>query len=139
MTEDFEMKKAWLRRYQESQREEKLLMEEIEQLKAAATRVTPCLSVAPGGAGQGDSLPRAVEKIMEIQQRLQFQVNCTYAVRTEIVEKINTVKSTQEREILRRRYLLGQKWEEIACAMRIDYRWLLRQHKRALEKLKFEI
>lgn len=135
MNEEFEKKKAWLRRFRESQREEQLLMEEIEQLEAAAARVTPCLSVTPGGSGQGDSLPRAVEKIVEAQQRLQCQINRTYAVRAEIVEVINGVKSSQEREILRRRYLLGQRWEEIACAMRIDYRWLMRQHKSALGKL----
>lgn len=135
MNEDFETKKAWLRRFRESQREEKLLMEEIEQLQAAAARVTPCLSATPGGGGQGDSLPRAVEKIVEAQQRLQCQVKRTYAVRNEIVETINAVKSSQEREILRRRYLLGQRWEEIACAMHMNYSWVIRQHHRILDKL----
>lgn len=135
MNERYEKNKAWLRRYQESIREEQLLMEEIEQLKSEAARITPCLSTVPGGGGQGDGLPRAVEKLMEAQQRLECQIKCSCKARVEIVKVLKEVKNVQEREILMRRYLLRRRWEEISKEMSMSKRWLLKQHRKAVEEL----
>ena len=68
-------KVAWLRRYQESLRRGKELAEELEQLRSLACKVTPALTGMPGGAGDGQSLARAVESIVQAQAELQAQVN----------------------------------------------------------------
>ena len=130
-------KTAWLRRYQESLRREKELALEVERLRTEAQRITPLLTGMPGG-GATDKLPRAVEGIIRAQQELDCQVNLCGAVRREVVAAINQVQNTREHEILRRRYLVGQKWEAIAVDMDIDYRWVWRLHKRAVGNLTIE-
>lgn len=136
---DYDEKKRWLWRYQESLREEQLLEEEIEQLQAEAERVTPCLTGVPGGgSGQGDKLPKAVEKILEEKHRLMKQIVETQSVRREIIAVVDGVKDSKHREILRRRYLLGQRWEEIACAMHMAFRWVTKQHHKAIQEMQIQ-
>lgn len=60
------------------------------------------------------------------------------AVLDEIEGKIAGIEDGRQREILRRRYIAGQKWEEIAKEMHLDDRWVLRLHGRALQKIEAE-
>ena len=46
-----------------------------------------------------------------------------------------TVTKNFPREILIRRYISGQKWERIAVEIHLEYRWVLRLHGKALQKL----
>ena len=48
---------------------------------------------------------------------------------------ICAVQDERLREILRRRYILGQTLEKAAEAMTRDYRWTKRLHHRAVEQL----
>lgn len=61
----YEEKKAWLRRYQQAKRLEQLRLDELDTLKTDASNMTQCLSAVPGGGGDGQTLPRAVERIDE--------------------------------------------------------------------------
>lgn len=128
----YEEKVRWLRRYQDSLRREQELAEEVEQLRSRACKVTPSLSGMPGGSSDGQALPRAVEQILEAQQELEEQINQCGAVRKEVVAVLEQATSSRDHEILRRRYLLDQKWEQIAMEMRLEYRWVRRLHKRAI-------
>lgn len=133
---EYSDKVRWLRRYQEAQRLQQVLEEEAARLRAEAERVTPLFRDLPGsGAAGRDKLPAAVERIIDAEQELTAQVNCCQAIRREVVEVINTVEHKREYEILHRRYLLGERWEQIAVNMGIDYRWVWRMHKRAINKL----
>lgn len=131
----YEEKVRWLRRYQESLRREQELAEEVERLQSEATRITPLLSGMPGGAGDGQKLPRSVEQIMEAQLELEEQIYQCGIIRKNVVVTIDQVTRSRDNEILRRRYIIGQKWEEIAGIMNIDCRWLRRIHKSVLHKL----
>lgn len=129
-------KVAWLRRYQDSLRQEKELAEEVEQLRARAYRVTPALNDMPTAQGDGQALPRAIEQIMQAQQELQAQIARCDAVRREIIAALEQVPDPRDSEILRRRYLLGQRWEVISNQMSLDKRWVQRKHKSAVENLR---
>ena len=131
----YDEKVAWLRRYRQALRRQAELEQEVEQLDSAAKRVTPMLSGMPGGPGNGNALPRAVESIIQAKQELEAQVNVCGAVRCEVVEAIEQVTNPRDHEILRRRYILGQRWEEIAVEMLIEYRSVTRRHRKAVEKL----
>lgn len=131
----YEDKISWLRRYQESLRRQRELELEVERLHTDALRVTPLLTAVPGGAGDGQSLSRAVERIVEAQQRLQCQINQCAAVRREVVSVIETISNQRDQEILRRRYILGQRWEAIAVEMKIEYRSVTRRHRKTVEKM----
>lgn len=134
----YEEKVRWLRRYQESLRREQELAEEVERLRSEATRITPLLSGMPGGPGDGQKVPRSVEQIIEAQLELKEQIHRCGMIRKSIVETIDLVTRGRDNEILRRRYIIGQKWEEIAGAMDIDCRWIRRIHKRTLHELEVQ-
>lgn len=134
----YEEKVRWLRRYQDALQMEKELRQELEAQRVRACKTTAALTGMPGGAGDGQALPRAVESIIAAQQELQAQINLCGAVRREIVAVLNQVADARDHEILRRRYLLGQKWEAIACEMHMDYTNVWRRHGKALRKLAIE-
>jgi len=129
---EYQDKVAWLRRYLEARRMQRVLAEELTQLQADAERVTPQLTGMPGGTPDGQSLPRAVERIVQAQQELQAQINLCGGIRREVVEVIGQIGDARDHEILRRRYLLGQTWQEIADVMHLELRWVYRRHKKAL-------
>lgn len=133
---EYDDKIRWLHRYQDALRLQRMLEEEAEQLRAEAERVTPLLCELPGtGGADRDRLPRAVERIIDAEQELEAQVNCCQAIRREVVEAINTVEQTREYEILRRRYILCERWEQIADEMNLALRWVYRKHKCAVCEL----
>jgi len=131
----YDEKVRWLRRYQDSLRRERELAEEVEQLRARACKVTPSLTGMPGGTSDGQSLPRAVEDIVQTQQELQCQINQCGAVRLEIVAALNQVSNPRDHEILRRKYLLNETWEKIAVAMYYSYKQVRRRHRACVEAL----
>ena len=92
----------------------------------------------PGGGSDGQTLARAVESIVEAQQKLQAQINVCGAVRREVVAAIDQVQDERDHAILYRRYVLGQRFEQIAVEMSLEYRWVRRLHKRAVENLTLE-
>ena len=131
----YDEKVRWLRRYQDSLRRERELAEELEQLNSRACKVTPALTGMPGGEGDGQSLARAVESIVQAQQELDAQINQCGAIRREVVAALNQVTNPRDHEILRRRYILGLRWEEIAVEMHLEYRWVTRSHHRAVDRM----
>lgn len=128
----YEEKVRWLRRYRDALRLEKELREELKDQQTRACKTTAAMTGMPGGGGDGQALPRAVESIVAAQQELQAQINLCGATRREVVAAIDQVADERDHEILRRRYLLGQRFEEIAVEMCLEYRWVRRRHKRTV-------
>lgn len=126
-------KKQWLWRYQEAVRMERELMQELETLNARATGMTNALTGMPGGGSDGQKLPRAVEGIVSARKELQAQIETCNAVRREVKTAIEQVPDAREREVLRRRYLLGQRWENIAVETNTALRHVYRLHRAALK------
>lgn len=131
----YDEKIAWLRRYLDSLRLERELEREVDQMETLATRVTPRLSGMPGGGADGQSLPRAVEGIIRAKQELEAQVNVCKAIRGEVVAALEQITNPRDHEILRRRYILGQKWEQIAAEMNYNFQYICKRHKLVVCKL----
>lgn len=130
MTDD--EKKRWLWRYRDALRLEEELRQELEDQRSRACKTTAAMTGMPGVGGDGQALPRAVESIIAAQQELQAQINLCGATRREVVAVLDQVADERDHEILRRRYLLGQRFEEIAVEMCLEYRWVRRRHKRTI-------
>ena len=128
---------AYLYRYRDALRREKTIADEIEALRAEAARVTQALTGMPGG-GDGPAIPRAVERIADAESRLASAYGAALAVRAEVKDAIDTVADPLRRDILTRRYILGQRWERIAADLDRDKRWVLRLHHRAVDGLTIE-
>ena len=134
----YEEKVRWLRRYRDALKLEVELRQELEAQRARACKTTADLIGMPGGGSDGQALPRAVESIVAAQQELQAQINLCGATRREVVAALDLVVDARDHEILRRRYLLGQRWEKIAVEMNIELRWVYRRHRRAVSGLTME-
>lgn len=132
---EYSEKVAWLRRYRESLRREQLLTEEIGQLEAQARRVTRAISGMPGGGGDGQAIPRAVERLEEARQKLAAQLEQGQARRAEIEAAIQREGHPLRRDILTRRYILGQRWERIAADHHLVVRQVFRLHHQAVDGL----
>ncbi len=132
---NYEEKVHWLRRYRDALRLEEELRQELEDKRSRACKTTAALTGMPGGGGDGQALPRAVESIVAIQQELQAQINICGAIRREVVAALDQVADERDHEILRRRYLRGQKFEQIAVEMNLEYRWVRRLHKKCVDKM----
>lgn len=138
MTPENEAKKQYLLRYRQAEREVQLLMEEKERLLALATKVTPSLSGEAHGSGGGDRVGTATEKIIQCEEEINRAVDRAVDLRNEIKGAIATVPDWKLREILTRRYILGQKWEQVAWEMSLEFRWVRRLHGRAIAILTLE-
>ena len=134
----YQRKVAWLKRYQESLRAERSLLEEIEALRAEAARVTQALTGVPGG-GDGQALPRAVERIMDAQQRLAEEAERGQRARAEIERAVCAIRRPVSRDVLRRRYIFGQRWERIAADYNCELRNIFRIHHSAVAKMDIEM
>ena len=132
--------KEYLRQYGQLKREVLRLIDERQRWVDLATRITPTYSDAPKGGRSGDGkIPAAVERIIEQERKIDARFRELMGLFDEIEGKITGIEDSRQREILRRRYLGEQKWEEIAKEMHLDYRWVLRLHGRALQKIEAKI
>lgn len=139
MTEmTYDEKIAFLRRYRDAQRTMRRLLEELQQLQAEATSVSQALSGMPSGGGDGQAIPRAVERIADAESRLVSAYGAAIAELNWVKDAIDTVPDPLRRDILTRRYILGQRWERIAADIDRDLRWVLRLHHRAVDEVTIE-
>ncbi len=137
--QEYQARVAWLRRYRESVRKQRLLEELLAQRRAEAERVGPLLQplagTAPGGACEADRLPRAVERILAAEAELKEQLGACEAVRREVQAAIDAVPDSRQRELLTRRYIMGQTFGQIAGEMQLHERWVYKLHREGISHL----
>lgn len=132
-------KKEWLGRYRNLQGDIERTESEIQRWRAKAENVTRLLSDMPKGGQGRNQLEDAVCAIYELEQELSGQILESIAVRKEIAAAIEAVKNPVYRELLKRRYIDGDKWERIAVEMNYCYKHVVHMlHPRALHKVVIE-
>ena len=131
----YDEKLAFLRRYRDAQRTMRRLLEELAQLRAETASVSAALSGMPSGGGDGQAIPRAVERIADAESRLASAYGTALAELSRVKDAIDTVPDPLRRDILTRRYILGQRWERIAADNDLVMRQVFRLHHRAVESL----
>ena len=133
----YKEKVRFLEQYQGNLSRQRMLEEEIEQLRSEATRMTAVLSGMPGAKGGAqDRIPRAVERIVEAQTRLETQLAGCFSARGQVTQAISTVPVEQQREVLRRRYILGQSFEEIGGQMGLVARRAYQLHRAGVDSMR---
>ena len=128
----YEEKKAWLWRYRSAKRFERL------RLDAEACHTTQRYSPTPGGGGDGQTLPRSVERIDEACREAAAQSAVCDAIRAEIMDVFSQLDDEVDFMILFRRYILLENWDKIAVHVRLAKRWTFTRHRAAIEKLEIK-
>lgn len=131
----YEEKKAWLWRYRSAKRFEQLRLDELEKLETDARHMTQRFSPVPGGSGDGQALPRSVERIDDARREAEAQSAVCDAIRAEIMEVFRQLDDEVDFMILFRRYILLEDWKTIAKNTRMTARWVFTRHRAAIEQL----
>ena len=75
---------------------------------------------------------RSLEKIMEMEDKINTEIDLLVDLKDEIRGIITTVANTDERMVLRYRYVHNYTWEQIANELHVDARTVRRWHGNAL-------
>ena len=98
----------------------------------------PALFPVPGGNGDGQALPRSVERIDEARRAAEAQSAVCDAIRAEIMDVFRQLDDEVDFMILFRRYILLENWDKIAVHVRLAKRWTFTRHRAAIEKLEIK-
>lgn len=131
----YEEKKAWLWRYRSAKRFERLRLDELATLEAEACHTTQRYSPTPGGGGDGQTLPRSVERIDEARRAAEAQSAVCDAIRAEIMEVFRQLDNEVDFMILFRRYVLLEDWDKIAVYVRLSRSQMFQHHSAAVRQL----
>lgn len=127
-----EEKKQYLRRYQVAKRREKLIQEEIDELRSSKTSPVGLGDGLPHGSGTSD-LSGYAARLDELMRELEAEREMQMVTYHEIWNQVKKIPNATEQEVLTRRYLIGQSWEKIAVEMHYSYRQIIRIHGAALQ------
>lgn len=131
----YEEKKAWLWRYRSAKRFERLRLDELATLEAEAMHTTQRYSATPGGGGDGQALPRAVERIEEARHAAEAQSTVCDAIRAELMDVFSQLDNEVDFMILFRRYVLLEDWDKIAVYVRLSRSQMFQHHSAAVRQL----
>lgn len=127
--------KEYLRQAYKMDKRIRILQGKVDKLRSALEYHSPSLE-GGGGSGSADRTPDTISKIMEYEQHVQ-QLQAEFVDKyTEIDKAIHSVENANQREVLERRYLLYQKWEQIADEMHYSLQNVFKLHGMALQKIK---
>lgn len=128
-------KKDFLRRYRDADRRFTALCDELVSWRSKAAKITPSLSGLPGGSTE-NTLQMAVERIVELEGKIDQEIAQLMRIRTEVMEAIATVQDAKLRALLEYRYIHVDTWERIAERMGYSWRQIMRLHRLALAAVK---
>lgn len=131
----YEEKKAWLWRYRSAKRFELLRLDELATLEAEACHTTQRYSPTPGGGGDGQTLPRSVERIDEARRAAEAQSAVCDAIRAELMDVFSQLDNEVDFMILFRRYVLLEDWDKIAVYVRLSRSQMFQHHSAAVRQL----
>jgi len=110
------------------------LLEEIEQLRADAEKVSINLDGMPRNSGQ-TSFEKLAIQLAETESQLTEEMSGLWSEVMKAHSLIGQLSSAQRQRILTKRYLYGQRWETIAYEMHFSWQHCFRVHDHALREL----
>lgn len=87
----------------------------------------------------GNAVERAYCQIAEYNAETDKLLNEYNVVRRQAERLISSISDAAQREVLSRRYLMGQRWEEIAESMNYSVRHIIRLHSIALKNMSLNV
>ena len=125
-------KKSILLEYRAIERRINRLIDEKAAWNAKATATTSSFSDMPRSGGGSDKIQTTVEKIIEIEEKLDHEIDALVDLRNRIETAVEKLEDGRLRDVMRYRYIDGMKWEQIAVEMHYSYMQVCRLHGKAL-------
>lgn len=111
------------------------MLEEQYRWKCLAMKVTPNLSLTPGGGEGGSPIERPMEKVEELEEKIKQAVGELIEIRKEIETVLGQLEDENLRRLMEYRYIDGLTWEQVAEKMHYSWRHTCRLHGEALAKI----
>ncbi|WP_026499310.1 DUF1492 domain-containing protein [Butyrivibrio sp. WCD2001] len=110
-------------------------LEEVAALHEMTSSVTtPQLSERVQTSKKNDAaFVRTMEQIIELEERINREIELLMKLKREIRDIISSVKDTDERMVLKYRYVHNYTWEQIGTELNADARTVRRWHGNALQ------
>lgn len=131
-------KKEFLNQYLNAQKEIGIKLDQITRLRELSTKITQTLTPDRVKSNSDNRLEFTVSKIVDMEKEIGASIDQLERVRLQVESVIDSVPNANQRNVLRLRYISGMKWEQIAVKLNYDYRWVLRLHGKALNKIAIE-
>ena len=133
--EENEQKKEYLKSYRRAIKREQDILDEIQRLRLDKMFPSVVNDGIPHGSSHSDLSDYAAildEQIDLLKEERLEKVRCYQ----KIERQISQMENEDEQEVLRLRYILGMKWEEVAVKMDYSWRQIHRIHSSALKNFK---
>lgn len=133
--EENEQKKEYLKSYRRAIKREQDILDEIQRLRLDKMFPSVVNDGMPHGSSHSDLSDYAAildEQIDLLKEERLEKVRCYQ----KIERQISQMENEDEQEVLRLRYILGMKWEEVAVKMDYSWRQIHRIHSSALKNFK---
>ncbi len=108
--------KEYLLRYRRLNNYIDCKLDQVEQLRELATRLSPTAMFDKNG-NVSDKVGRTVAKIVDMERKIDQNIDELIITRDEIVETISRIPDTDIRTVLEYRYINGLSWRRIAAKM----------------------
>lgn len=128
-------KKEYLKGFRKLGMEIDRKLEEYARLRAWALRISPVLSGMPKGSGITDRVGNVVERLIEVNETINREIDEYLNRREEISAAIEALEDPTLRTILGLYYLNGATWEEVSQKAHYSYMQVTRLQEKALEAL----
>ena len=133
--EENEQKKEYLKSYRRAIKREQDILDEIQRLRLDKMFPSVVNDGMPHGSSHSDLSDYAAildEQIELLKEERLERVRCYQ----KIERQIRQMENEDEQEMLRLRYILGMKWEEVAVKMGYSWKQTHRIHSSALKNFK---
>ncbi len=114
-------------------------LEEVERLREMASSVSsPRYDIDLVMTSRSNDAPfvRCLDKIMDLEDKIHAEVTKLMALKEQIREVIDEVADTDERMVLRYRYIHNLTWEQIGYELHADRTTVYRWHNSAVNHVK---
>ena len=128
--------KDFLRQYINANKSINAKLDQISKLRALATKSTTILSDDKvSGSISNDKIADIVAKIVDMERQVDDEIDALQDIKDSVMDAIREVNDMRLQNLLERRYINDQKWEQIAFEMGYDIRWIYRMHGQALYRI----
>lgn len=107
---------------------------ELCRLDSLVKRITPVMNTTgAGGSGNQDRHGDAIAKIIDLQNEINRDNDEFIDLRREASKLLKLIRQPEQYQVLHKRYVLYESFENIAVEMRYSYRHICNIHGRALQ------
>ncbi|MCQ2434690.1 MAG: hypothetical protein MJ062_05585 [Oscillospiraceae bacterium] len=118
--------------YRRSMNRANALTAHIAELRTLCTKITPSYGGTGGSHSASDKLGAAVARLVDAENEAAMELDALRKTMCEVDAVIRKVPDERYRNLLYRRYICGETFEEIAVAMHYSWRQIIRLHGNAL-------